>query len=130
MTLITARQQSCGKVMFSVVAVCLQGGFHVTIIHDALDTTVQGPPSPAPFHRDSPASDIWWLKLKTCSNLFHTQFNHTHLECWLVFVKSHENSLEVHKDPLCSDGYFLFLHGHYDQQILLLPVRVYLQMVF
>ena len=38
--------------MFSVVSVCPEGGFHVTITHDALyltmqGTTVQGPPPPA-----------------------------------------------------------------------------------
>ena len=47
--IITARQQSCGKVMFTVVSVCEQvwgmGGSHVTITHDVLDHTIQGPPS-------------------------------------------------------------------------------------
>ena len=66
--------------MFSQVCVCLStggGGPHVTITHDALALTVQGPswpwtppdmghgtPGPAP------ASDIWWPSLETCSNLF------------------------------------------------------------
>ena len=46
-TLISARQRSCGKVMFSVVCVChsiCPQGSHVTITYDALDLTVQGPP--------------------------------------------------------------------------------------
>ena len=52
----TARQRSCGKVMLSVVSVCLfTRGCHVTIIHDAL------PPPP---------SAIWCPRLQTCSNLF------------------------------------------------------------
>ena len=36
--------------MFSVMSVChaVHGGFHVTITHDALDLTIQGPPSPSP----------------------------------------------------------------------------------
>ena len=60
----TARQRSCGKVMFSLAFVCLQGrgGPHVTITHDALDLTVQ------PTH--PPAYDISWPFLETCSNLF------------------------------------------------------------
>ena len=43
--LVTARQRSCGKVMFSVLRVCLSrggdGAPHVTITHDALDLTVK-----------------------------------------------------------------------------------------
>ena len=31
--IITARQRSCEKIMFSVVSVCPEGGSHVTIIH-------------------------------------------------------------------------------------------------
>ena len=47
----TTRQQSSGRVMFSLVSVChsvqclcVWGGPHVTITHDALDITVQPPP--------------------------------------------------------------------------------------
>ena len=45
---ITARQRSCGKVMFSVESVHPSDilsidGSHVSIIHDALDLTIQGP---------------------------------------------------------------------------------------
>ena len=49
----TAQQRSCGKVMFSVVYVrrfvhkASQRGPHVTIIHDALDLTIQGTSVPA-----------------------------------------------------------------------------------
>ena len=59
--LVTARQRSCGKVMFSVVSVFPvgEGGSHVTIARAALDLTVQartpdmgphrtGTPSPVP----------------------------------------------------------------------------------
>ena len=77
--------------MFSVVCVCQSvcpQGVHVTIAHDALDHTIQGPNhSPAfplvvtsggqdlfklvhlrnpPF----PASPIWWPRPETSSNLF------------------------------------------------------------
>ena len=39
---ITARKRSCGKVIFSVVSVCLQvEGTHVTIIHNALDLIIR-----------------------------------------------------------------------------------------
>ena len=85
--LITPCQRSYGKVMFSVVCVCHSvcprgGGFHVTIAHGALDLTVQcplcpqptsdmGPPSPSPSPALTPtASEICWLLLETCSNLF------------------------------------------------------------
>ena len=48
--IVTARQRSCGKVMFSQVSVCSQRGRrpHVTITHHALDLTVQ--PSPPKRH--------------------------------------------------------------------------------
>ena len=70
------------------------GGVHATIIHGALDLTILGrllpdmrphctgiPKSPPPAWtwdfavQGSPAlvtstSDIWWLRLETCSNLF------------------------------------------------------------
>ena len=86
-SIITARQQSCGKVMFSFVSVCLQAwGPIVTIKHDALDLTIQGPPwtrdltiqGPQPSLNmgphctgaSLPAYDIWWPQLETCSNLF------------------------------------------------------------
>ena len=41
-----ARQQSCGKVMFSVLSVCLfvHGGHHVTITYNALDLMPQSQP--------------------------------------------------------------------------------------
>ena len=44
---VTARQQSCWKVMLAVMSVCLSfclEGSHVTIAHDALDLTVLPPP--------------------------------------------------------------------------------------
>ena len=51
--IVTARQRSFGKVMFSQLCVCLPTGgeSHVRITHDALDLTVQGvalalPPPP------------------------------------------------------------------------------------
>ena len=40
-SLFTSRQRSCGKVMLSVVSVCLSG--HVTNTHDALNLTFHGP---------------------------------------------------------------------------------------
>ena len=43
----TARQQSCGEGMFSQEFVCLSRGPHVTITHNALDLTVQGPFAPS-----------------------------------------------------------------------------------
>ena len=78
--LVTARQRSCGKEMFSVVSVHQlfypqgEGGPHVTIAHGALDLTVQVPPNhtldPQTSEPGSPGSDIWWSLLETCSNLF------------------------------------------------------------
>ena len=53
---LTARQRSCGKVMFSVVSVhhSVHRGSLVTITHDALDLTIQGPFwSPPPQHGTS-----------------------------------------------------------------------------
>ena len=42
-------QRSYGKVMFLQVSVILLGGgFYVIITHDALDLTIQAPPSPSP----------------------------------------------------------------------------------
>ena len=49
---ITTHQQNCEKVTFSVVRVCLFTGGHVTVTHDALNLTIQGP-------------------LLTCSSLFN-----------------------------------------------------------
>ena len=69
--LITVRQQSCGKAIFSVVCVCQSvcpQGSHVTITHDALDLTVQAPMGP--HVQGPPASDIWWPRLETCPKLF------------------------------------------------------------
>ena len=52
-------------------SVCSKGrGSHVTITHDALDLTIQGPPPGLPPPYRDPVSDIWWPRLKTCSNLF------------------------------------------------------------
>ena len=67
--IITACQQGCGMVMFSVMWVCQStGGVHVTINHDVLDLTIQGPPWQWTYLK--PASHIWWQKLESCSNLF------------------------------------------------------------
>ena len=77
--LVTDRQRSCGKVMFLLVSVCLFMGreevLNVTITHDTLDLTLQGP---SPRHQiwdyppvlSSSASDIWWPSLETYSNFF------------------------------------------------------------
>ena len=60
---ITARQGSCGKVIFSVMSVCSAGrGPYVTIIHDALDFPVQGS-SPDMF-------DLGWLQSASRWNAF------------------------------------------------------------
>ena len=53
-TFFTIRQRSCWKGRFSQVIVCHSvilfkgGGPHVTITHDTLDLTVQGPPPTPP----------------------------------------------------------------------------------
>ena len=68
----TARQQSCWKVMFSIIF-CLSVHSvwmsHATITHDALDLIVQGPGSKSHcivslLYRH-PTSDIWLPKLET-----------------------------------------------------------------
>ena len=61
-----ARQQSCGKIMFSVVSVCHsvhRGVSHVTIAQDALELTIQGPPQFPALPPPRPP--------RTCSNLFN-----------------------------------------------------------
>ena len=84
--IITTRQRSCGKVMFSVMSVHGGGGSPMWCTDAlALDLTVQHPPrslGPAPLdigtslYSDPPGpspsrhGDIWWPRLKTCSNLF------------------------------------------------------------
>ena len=57
-TYLPSAKRSCWKVMFSVVSVCHfcsrgSGGPHVTIIHDALDLTIQ-PLSMTSLYRDPP----------------------------------------------------------------------------
>ena len=80
--LVTGRRRSCGKVMFLLVSICLFMGreevLNVTITHDTLDLTLQGP---SPRHQiwdyppvlSSSASDIWWYKSITGDlfKLFH-----------------------------------------------------------
>ena len=48
----------------SVVSLSVHRGFHVIIIHDALDLTIQGPTSPSPRHGTSlyrvPLSPMTW----------------------------------------------------------------------
>ena len=62
--------------VFMCVSFCPQRRSHVTITHDALDFTIQGPPlAQSPLYRDpsgpsTPAGDIWWPRPGTCSNLF------------------------------------------------------------
>ena len=73
--LITARQRSCGKAMFSYVSVyqsvnqsvCPQGGLHVTITHDALNLTVQPPTSNMGTPLLETSGDHHWRIVKTCS---------------------------------------------------------------
>ena len=71
--IITACKRSYGKVMFSVLSVVqsvilsIWGGFHVAITHDASDLNVQGPD---PLQDLPPASEMWWSRLETYSNLF------------------------------------------------------------
>ena len=79
--IITARQGSCGKLMFSVVCVChsiCPRGRGVTITHDALDLSIQRPPpSPGlPFCTDTPSpgpvnrAHNWWHLLVKTGGLF------------------------------------------------------------
>ena len=76
-SVITIRQRSCRKVMFSVMSVCLsfhpQGGpmwplpiMHWTSLYRVL------PPCRGTHLCTGPtlASDIWWPRLDTCSNSF------------------------------------------------------------
>ena len=72
----TARQRSCGKVMFSVVCVCLSTALegvpcaHYLIVQGAIHPAT--PPDMRPSCKGplSPVSDIWWPSLGTCSSLF------------------------------------------------------------
>ena len=80
----TARQRSCGKVMFSLVSVCLFTRWRVSPCDHypwfiGSLCTATPPPIPCynpPRHEtwDSlallTASDTWWPSLETCSNLF------------------------------------------------------------
>ena len=59
--IITARQRSCGKVMFSYVSVCFTEVFP---LYKVPPRTIQGPPLAPPL-----PSYIWWPRLETCSNL-------------------------------------------------------------
>ena len=80
----TVRQRSCGKVIFSVVSASHSvQGHHVTIACDALDLTSSHQMSApvggsscehypwciGPHCTGPPASDFWWPRLETCSNL-------------------------------------------------------------
>ena len=81
-----------GKVMFSQVSVILLGGPHVTITHDALDLTVQGPSSRQSPSIQPPTSDIWWPRLEICSNLF-TRLPHctgppTSADIWWLAIEA------------------------------------------
>ena len=69
----------------SLILSVYREGSHVTITHDALDLTIQGPTALAPdsslsAHGHSwpqpPGSDIWWQSLETCNKcvLLRTPF--------------------------------------------------------
>ena len=81
--IVTGYKQSCAKVMFSVMPVChsviLGRGFHVTISHDALDLTVQGPTPTVAFGGQNSRSfqtcsledshgDIWYSERTGCTH--------------------------------------------------------------
>ena len=53
----------------SVILSTGEGGILCNHSHDAMNCTVQ-PMDPLP--KDTPASDIWWPSLQTCSNLFNS----------------------------------------------------------
>ena len=112
-SIITARQRSCGMIMFSVVSVChsvhqVGWGSHVTIIHDALgphhprapipNVGPQEPPlslgltpldtrpyckAPLPV----PASDIWWSSLESCSSLLHLRTPTNSADIWWLLKR-------------------------------------------
>ena len=77
-SIFTASQQSCGKVMFSVVSVNGVGGSHVTITHDALNLTIRHPNPPrtgTPLQTCSTWTSLYipsppYPLPKICSNLF------------------------------------------------------------
>ena len=70
---VTVRQRSCGKVMFSLASVCHSvwwgwRGSHVIMTHDALDLTIQGPL----LYRALPLLLVTsgrqdWRRVETCS---------------------------------------------------------------
>ena len=82
--IITTRQRSCGKVMFSPVSICSQGVtmwplpmMHWTSLYRTMppdcETSDHQPWDPHPPPRqtwDPPAINIWWPSLENCSNLF------------------------------------------------------------
>ena len=81
----TARQQSCRKVIFSLVSVCLSVQGRGQSPSDYTGNLLALPPppplnmgphctgtrpAPVPFAVQwSPGSDTWWPRLETCSNL-------------------------------------------------------------
>ena len=110
---------------FQLHACQLQIGFHVTDHYPGCIgphcTTLQGP-GPCHLLHDPPASDIWWSRFETCSNLFtsktpatrlvlksggrllkHVQI-HEHMlqECFLVFLLFHYRSGTVNSNTVNS----------------------------
>ena len=70
--IITARRRSCGKVMFSLVSVCLFTGevpvWPLPMTH--WTSTPFPQKSGLEYPCLTPAIDFWWSSLETCSNLF------------------------------------------------------------
>ena len=69
--LIIPSQRSCGKVMFSQMSFChsVQGVPHVTVGHDALDFTLQGPPTSPDMGLGTlsgPAPQSWDIRSTPC----------------------------------------------------------------
>ena len=79
---ITSGQESCRKVLFSVVSVCLFRG--VPMCTGTLTPPDMGPHCKAPL-----ASELWWQRCVTCSNLFTWGKPPPH-HCWhLVVTEGH-----------------------------------------
>ena len=88
--IITARKRSVGKVMFSLMSVCLSVSLRVPMWSLPMMNWTSLYRISTPWASDlrlstlAPVSDIWCSSLETCSNLFIRGPPKILLECFLV----------------------------------------------